>query len=87
MSMKSVKQDGGELWRKWHLTRQEHLTRISGHFPRDLCAQELEMTVFCRYAELLLHNQRINRFLSRNHATELLSLRNWLDRFEAKIAK
>ena len=87
MSMKSVKQDGGELWRKWHRTRQEHLKHISGHFPRDLCAQELEMTVFCRYAEVLLRNQRINRFLSRNHATELLSLRNWLDRFEAKVAK
>jgi hypothetical protein len=87
MSMKSVKQDGGELRRKWHRTRQEDLTRISGHYPRDLCALELELTVFCRYAELLLRNQRVNRFLSRNHAPELRSLQNWLNRFEAKVAK
>jgi len=87
MPMKSVKQDGGELRRKWHRTRQEHLTCISGHFPRDLCALELELTVFCRYAELLLRNQRVNRFLSRNHAPELRSLQNWLNRFEAKVAK
>jgi hypothetical protein len=85
MSMKSV--DGGELRRKWHRTRQEHLMRISGHFPGDLCAQELELTVFCRYAELLLRNQRVNRFLSRNHAHELRSLQNWLNRFEGKVAK
>lgn len=87
MSMKLVKQDGGELWRKWHRTRQEHLTRISGQFPRDLCAHELELTVFCRYAELLLRNQRINRFLSRNHTPELHSLEDLLDRFEARVAK
>ena len=85
--MKSVKQDGGELWRKWHRTRQEHLTRISGQFPRDLCAYELELTVFCRYAELLLRNQRINRFLSRNHTPELHSLEDLLDRFGARVAK
>jgi len=87
MSMKSGKQDGGELWHKWHQTRQEHLTHISGHFPRDLCARELELTVFCRYAELLLRNQRVSRFLSRNHAPELRALQNWVDRFEAKVAK
>ena len=87
MSLKSVKQDGGEFWRKWHRTRQENLTRISGHFPRDLCARELELTVCCRYAEALLRNQRVNRFLSRNHAPEIRSLQNWLRRFEARVTK
>jgi hypothetical protein len=87
ISMKSVKQDGDEFWRKWHRTRQEHLARISGHFPRDLCAHELELTVCCRYAESLLRNQRVSRFLNRNHAPELRSLQNWLSRFAAKVSK
>jgi hypothetical protein len=87
MPMKSEQQDGGKLWRKWHQTRREHLARISGHFPRDLCALEIELTVFCRYAELLLRNQRVNRFLSRNHTPELHSLEDLLDRFEARVAK
>ena len=85
--MKSVKQDGGELQRKWHRTRQEHLTRISGHFLRDLCAHELELTICCRFAESLIHNQRVYRFLSRDHAPEMRSLQHWLNIFEAKIPK
>lgn len=85
--MKSVKQDGGESRRKWYQTRQQHLTGISGQFPRDLCANELELTVFCRYAESLLLNQRVNRFLIRNHASELRSLENLLERFAATVAK
>ena len=87
MPMKSEQQDDGKLRRKWHQTRQEHLARISGRFPQDLCAREIELTVVCRYAELLLRNQRVNRFLSRNHTPELHSLEGLLDRFEARVAK
>jgi hypothetical protein len=85
MGMKSPKQDGGECRRKWHRTRKEHLLRISGEFRQDLCERELELTVCCRYAQWMLHNPRVHRYLIKNHASELHSLQNWLSEFERMI--
>jgi len=80
--MKSVSQDGGECWRKWYATRQAHLLRLSGPPPKDICVDQLKLTTCIRYAELLLENPRIFRYLSKNHSTDLRRLQRLIEGFK-----
>jgi len=80
--MKSFDQDGGECYRKWHQTRLAHLLRLSGKPPQNLCIDELNLTVCCRYAELLMRNARINRYLGKYHPKELRQLQNLVEQFQ-----
>jgi hypothetical protein len=80
--MKSIDKDGGRTNRKWHRTRLAHLLRLSGKPPQNLCIDELNLTVCCRYAESLMRNTRINRFLGKYHPEELRRLKYLLDEFE-----
>ena len=71
MGMISNKKDGGQCWDHWYQTRKANLLKITGALPLDLCAQELTLTSCCRYAESLLANPRIRRYLDKHHAPEL----------------
>jgi len=70
MPMKSFEQDGGESQRKWHSTHQANLLRLSGEPPKNLCVDELNLTVCCRYSETLLENSRVRRYLAKHHPSE-----------------
>ncbi len=83
--MKSVSKDGGECWRQWYRTRHAHLLSLSGPPPKDLCADELELTACCRYAQRLLKNDRVLRFLTRNHPLELRTLQTLLTTFNRNL--
>jgi len=80
--MKSFEQDGGECQRKWIRTRRANLLRLSGEPPATLCIDELNLTVCCRYAESLIKNSRINRYLGKHHLRELRKLQNLLSELE-----
>lgn len=80
--MKSFDQDGGECYRKWHQTRLAHLLRLSGEPPQHLCVDELNLTVCCRYAQSLMRNARVNRYLGKYHPQELRQLKNLVEEFE-----
>jgi hypothetical protein len=80
--MKSVSQDEGKCWEKWYRTRKAHLLRLSGPPPKNLCADQLNLALGCRYAERLLENPRVFRYLSKNHSEELRKLQNLLGEFE-----
>jgi len=80
--MKSAKDDAGAAWARWYRTRRANLLCLSGEPPPHLCADELTLTICCRYAQWLLRNQRVLRFLSKNHPAELRRLQNLLAGFE-----
>ena len=72
--MKSSKQDGGQCWDQWYATRKANLLKLSGPLPTHLCGQELTLTSCCRYAEALVTNPKVARYLRKHHATELRQL-------------
>lgn len=80
--MKSFDQDGGECYRKWHQTRLSNLLGLSGEPPQNICIDELNLTVCCRYAESLMRNARISRYLGKYHPQELRQLKNLVEEFE-----
>lgn len=80
--MRSISQDGGESWRKWYRTRKATLLRLSGSPPKSLSADQLNLTVCCRYAGWLLENPRVFKYLSKNHLPELGKLQDLLAEFE-----
>lgn len=85
--MKSLNQDRGECYRKWHQTRLATLLRLSGKPPQNLCTDELNLTVCCRYAEMLMRNTRINKYLAKYHPEELRQLGDLLKEFELSCKK
>jgi hypothetical protein len=74
MPKKTAEQDGGEWLRKWHNTRITNLQRISGATPENLCIDELNLTICCRYVETLLRNPSVKKYLSRYHPKQLLQI-------------
>jgi hypothetical protein len=82
MGMKSFAQDGGACHRQWHRTRREHLLQISGELPKNLCLDEITLTICCRYAESLLKNLRVKKYLTKEHPSVLQNLEQLLADFE-----
>ena len=80
--MISRKQDGGACWRRWYKTRKAHLLTLSGPLPKDLCRDQLKLTVYCRYMESLLQNARISRYLVKYHAEEMSKMKSLLAEFK-----
>jgi hypothetical protein len=76
------KQDGGACWRRWYRTRKAHLLALSGELPETLCLDQLNLTVCCRYADSLLLNSRINRYLAKHHPSRLRELEAIIVAFE-----
>lgn len=80
--MKSYAQDGGECFRKWHATRLKNLLRLSGEPPKDLCIDQIHITVCCRYVQSLLSNRGVRKYLSKYHAVQLRTLECLVEEFE-----
>lgn len=82
--MKSASEDGGACWRKWYRTHSANLLRLSGPLQEHLRADQLKLTILCRYVDGLLQNRRILRYLSKYHSTELRQLQGVLAEFERR---
>lgn len=80
--MNPVEQDRGEHYRRWRSARNANLLRLSGEPSKTLCADQLTLTVCCRYAGFLLKNTRVHRYLTKHHASELHQLEELLAEFE-----
>lgn len=80
--MKSASEDRGECWGKWYRTRRANLLRLSGDPPKNLCIDQLNLTICSRYAESLVGNSRVNRYLAKHHPIELSKLQELLGEFE-----
>lgn len=80
--MISRKQDGGACWERWYHARDARLLALSGEPPRDLCVDQLHLTVCCRYADSLIKNSRIHRYLAKYHPKCLRDVQTLLDNFE-----
>jgi hypothetical protein len=63
VNMRAIDEDGGESQRQWHRGRRENLLALTGELPKDLCRDEIMLTICCRYAESLLKNPRVNKYL------------------------
>jgi len=83
MSMKSPARDGGVCRRQWHRTRREHLLQLTGELPTNLCLDEITLTICCRYAESLLKNPQVKKYMAREHPNELRKLERILGEFES----
>src|SRR5258706_15618137 len=81
--MKSRKDDGGACWKQWYRTRRANLLRLSGELPMNLCIDQLNLTICCRYAGSLLKNARITRYLAKYHPAELHALRYLVGKFDS----
>ena len=81
MPQKTIQQDDREWLYSWYGTRRATLLRLSGDPPKTLGLDALTLTVCCRYAETLLKNSRIRRYLQNNHSEELRELEKLLDEF------
>jgi hypothetical protein len=82
MSIKSFSEDGGACHRQWHRTRRKHLLQLTGELPKNLCQDEITLTICCRYAESLLKNPRVTKYLAREHPNELRNLEQLFADFE-----
>ncbi len=76
--MKSFERDGGERQRKWWRTRKAKLARILRGVPQTLAVDLLTLTVCCRYAESLLKNPRVKKYLMKHYPEELSDLETLL---------
>ncbi len=72
--MKPFERDGGERMRNWWRTRKAKLARILRGVPQTHAVDLLTLTVCCRYAESLLKNARVKKFLMKHHPEELRDL-------------
>jgi hypothetical protein len=81
--MISRKQDAGVCWERWYRARDARLLALSGKPPRTLCEDQLNLTVCCRYAESLMKNARINRYLVKYHPKAFRELQVIVDEFES----
>lgn len=79
--MISRKQDAGACWERWYRARDARLRALSGEPPRSLCLDQLNLTVCCRYAESLIQNRRINRYLAKYHLESLCELQTLVAEF------
>jgi hypothetical protein len=81
MPQKNSQKNDSERLRNWYKTRFATLLRLSGEPSKTLCIDEVNLTICCRYAETLLKNSRIRRYLLNNHSEELQRLERLLDDF------
>jgi hypothetical protein len=68
----------GEMRRKWERTRKAKLARIMRGVPQTLNVDLLTLTVCFRYAESLLKNPRVKKYLLKHHPEELSDLETLL---------
>ena len=80
--MKAQPRDGAVSQRSWKRMRREKLAHILRTVPKTFSIDLLTLTVCCRYAESLLRNPRVKRYLAKHHPGELRDLEALLAEFE-----
>ncbi len=76
--MKSLERYGVVSRRKWERTRKAKLARIMRAVPPTLPVDLLTLTVCWRYAESLLKNPQVKKYLMKHHPEELSDLETLL---------
>lgn len=83
--MKSLEQDGqirrkwdAEFRRKFRRTRRANLARVMREVPHTHAVDLLTLTACFRYAESLLKNQRVKKYLLKHHPDDLSNLETLL---------
>lgn len=72
--MKPVERDGAERMRNWWRNRKAKLASIMRGVPQTHAVDLLTLTVCCRYAESLLKNPRVKKYLMQHYPEELSDL-------------
>jgi hypothetical protein len=80
--VKPFRRDCSEIRRKSVRTKKAKLARIMRGVPQTLPVDLLTLTICCHYAESLLKNPRINKYLMKHHPEELRDLEVLLAEFE-----
>jgi len=80
--MKSRSQGGGKSWDRWYETRNRRLLEISGELPKNLCQDEMKLTVICRYTQCLMENKRVLKYLTKYHPVALRRLNELVGEFD-----
>jgi len=78
--MKSFDENGGEQQLR-RRNRKAKLARIMRSVPQTLAVDLLTLTVCCRYAESLLKNPRVKKYLMKHYPEELSDLEMLLAEF------
>lgn len=76
--MKPFERDGDERLQKWARTRKAKLARILRGVPQTFALDLLNLTVCWRYAESLLKNSHVKKYLMKYHPVELSELETLL---------
>jgi len=79
--VKPFKRDA-EIWRKAWRTRNSNLARIIRGVPQTLTFDLLTLAVCCRYAESLLKNPRVKKYVMKHYPEEVRDLETLLAEFE-----
>jgi hypothetical protein len=80
--VRAIRTDGHESRRKWVLNRRNNLVHLLADVPVSLPTDMLDLTVCCRYAESLLKNPRVKKYLIKHHPEKLHDLEALLGKFE-----
>jgi hypothetical protein len=76
--VKPIERDDNERRRKWRRNRKAKLARIMRGVPQTLAIDLLTLTVCSRYAESLLKNPHVKKYLMKYHPLELSDLERLL---------
>jgi hypothetical protein len=76
--VKSFERDNSQRRRKWLRTRKTKLARIMRRVPQTLAVDLLTLTACWRYAESLLKNPHVKKYLMKYHPVELSGLETLL---------
>ena len=82
MPLISTQKDRASCLKKWESTRLSNLSQLSGERPKDMCMDELRLTVCCRYAQDLIQNVRIRKYLCKYHFEKLKTIEEFIRNFE-----
>jgi len=72
--VKFFKRDNEKRLRNWWRTRRTKQARFLREVPQTLTADLLTLTVCCRYAESLLKNPRIRKYVTQHYPEEVRDL-------------
>lgn len=82
--MKAQPRDGAVSQRAWKRTRHAKVAHILRTVPKAFSADLLTLTICRGYAESLLKNLRVERYLTRYHLPELRDLEILLEDLQRK---
>jgi hypothetical protein len=80
--VKSFNRDNEKRRRNWWGTRKAKVARALREVPQTFTADLLTLTVCCRYAESLLKNPRVKKYVMKHYPEEVRDLETLLAGFE-----